>query len=191
MDLLATGTGYRWLSGLLALPEGELDQRAAESPPGARDLIFTPYLGGGEQGALWDPTLRGMLRGLTLRHTSSDIARAFLEGVAFEIRRCIEVLAETAPLREVVVAGHLTEHQTSLEMLADILHRPVRRFPPVSPAALGAALGALQVLAATLHPRRADASSPPKVLPRDQSQVYHRLYASYLAQTCSGKSTSN
>ena len=191
MDLLATGTGYRWLSGLLALPEGKLDQRAAESPPGARDLIFAPYLGGGEQGALWDPTLRGMLRGLTLRHTSSDIARAFLEGVAFETRRCIDVLAETAPVRGVVVAGHLTAHQTSLEMLADILHRPVRPFPPVSPAALGAALGALQVLGATPHPRRADASSPPRVLPGEQSHVYHRLYASYLAKTCSGKSLSN
>jgi len=35
MDLLATGTGYaRVLSGLLALPEGKLDERAAESPPG-------------------------------------------------------------------------------------------------------------------------------------------------------------
>src|SRR6202521_1030685 len=180
MDLLATGTGYRWLSGLLALPDGELDQRAAESPPGARDLIFAPYLGGGgEQGALWDPTLRGMLRGLTLRHTSSDIARAFLEGVAFAIRRCVDVLAETAPLRGVVVAGHFTEHQTSLQMLADILHRAVRPFPPVSPAALGAAVGPLQVLAAT--PRRADPTWPPKVLPGDQSRVYPRLYASYLA----------
>ena len=179
MDLLATGTGYRWLSGLLALPEGKLDERAAESPPGARDLIFAPYLGGGEQGALWDPTLRGMLSGLTLRHASSDIARAFLEGVAFEIRRCIDVLAETTPMHAVVVAGHFTEHQTSLQMLADILHRPVRPFPPVSPAALGAALGALQVLAST--PPRADATWPPKVLPGDQSHVYQGLYARYLA----------
>jgi len=183
MDLLATGTGYRWLSDLLGLPDGVLDQRAAESPPGAHGLIFAPYLAGGEQGALWDPTLRGFLSGLTLRHTSSDIARAFLEGVGFEIRRCLAVLSETTPVREVVIAGHMTGHASSLQMLADILNQTVQPYPAGSPAALGAALGALQLTTSRPSARRIDPAWPGRVAPGRYAQVYQPLYASYLART--------
>ena len=49
MELLATGTGYRWLSDLFGWTDGTLDQCACNSPPGAR--------------------------GLTLEHTANDIAR--------------------------------------------------------------------------------------------------------------------
>jgi sugar (pentulose or hexulose) kinase len=146
MDLLATGTGHRWMSELFGLGPGELERLAGQSPPGARGVTFAPYLGGGEQGALWDPTLRGAVQGLTLHTDRSDLARAYMEGVGFEIRRCIEVLAETNAVAEVVLAGHLAEVPFALQMLADILARPVQPFPPLSPAALGAALGALRML---------------------------------------------
>jgi len=184
MDLLATGTGYRWLTELLGLRDGELDRRAADSPPGSRELTFAPYLAGGEQGALWNPDLRGALLGLTLRHTASDIARAFLEGVGFEIRRCVEVLAETGPVSGVVVAGHLAEHPTNLKMLADILHQPVQPFPATSPAALGAALGAMSLLT-RMPPHRTGiaAALPPKVLPGRHSKTYEHLYPSYLMKS--------
>lgn len=173
---MATGTGYRWLSDLLGLAPGLLDQRAAKSPPGARGLLFTPYLAGGEQGALWNPALRGSISGLNLQHDANDLARAFLEGVCFEIRRCLEVLADTTPIQSVVVAGHLTEQHASLQMLADILGRPVRAYVGDSPAALGAALGALQLIG---HSEPVRAHSPP-VLPRED---YGALYANYLAKT--------
>lgn len=176
MDLLATGTGYGWLSELLGLAPGMLDQRAAESPPGARGLVFAPYLAGGEQGALWNPELRGSLSGLTLHHTVSDVARAFLEGVVFEIRRCLEVLAQSASVNHLVVAGHLTERRTSVQMLADILNRPVQTYSGESPAALGAALGALQMISLAL-PARACAAA---VLP---SGNYDALYDNYLTRT--------
>jgi xylulokinase len=146
MDLLATGTGHRWLSELLGFGPGELEQHAEQSPPGARGVTFAPYLAGGEQGVLWNPHLRGAVQGLTLHTDRSDLARAFMEGVGFEIRRCIEVLAETETVVEVVLAGHLTEMPFALQMLTDILARPVQPFPPVSAAALGAALGALRAL---------------------------------------------
>jgi xylulokinase len=176
MDLLATGTGYGWLSELLGLAPGMLDQRAAEAPAGAHGLVFTPYLAGGEQGALWNPRLRGSIWGLTLQHSASDLARAFLEGVGFEIRRCLEVLAESSPVQNVVVAGHLTQRPTSLRMLADILNRPVQAYCGESPAALGAALGALELASLALPAR---ARSTP-VLPRGG---YEELYNNYLART--------
>jgi xylulokinase len=139
MDLLASGTGYEWLSGLFGWPDGRIDVEARGSSPGANGLFFPPYLAGGEQGALWNPRLRGAVLGLNLRHTPGDIARAYLEGVFFEIRRCIDVLAETAPVDEVRVSGGLVASRSTLQMLADIVQRPVGVTPYRSPAAAGAA----------------------------------------------------
>lgn len=139
MDLLASGSGHRWLSQLCGWRDGELDVRAARSPAGARGLIFAPYLGGGEQGALWNPALKGGLFGLTLQHSADDIARAYLEGVCFELRRCVEVLAEHSPVGAVAVSGNITQTPSSAQMLADILGRTVHLATLKSPAALGAA----------------------------------------------------
>jgi sugar (pentulose or hexulose) kinase len=179
MDLLATGTGHRWMSELFGFGPGELERLAGLSPPGARGVTFAPYLAGGEQGALWDPTLRGAVQGLTLHTDRSDLARAYMEGVGFEIRRCIEVLAETNAVAEVVLAGHLAEIPFALQMLADILARPVQPFPPFSPAALGAALGALRVLDAG-SPVRLQEVWPKAVSPGASRSEYESRFIEYL-----------
>ncbi|MBV9723887.1 MAG: hypothetical protein JO299_01820, partial [Gammaproteobacteria bacterium] len=179
MDLLATGTGHRWMSELLAFAPAELERSAQQSPPGARGVTFAPYLGGGEQGALWNPRLRGALHGLTLHTERSDLARAFMEGVGFEIRRCIEVLAETEAVSEVVLAGHLAQVPFGVQMLADILARTVRPFAPLSPAALGAALGALRAL----NPDSAvqlEEQWPNAVVPGTNRDDYESRFAEYL-----------
>ena len=140
MDLLATGSGRHWLERLFGWSAGEVESRANMSAPGANRLFFAPYLAGGEQGALWDPALTAVLHGLALHHDSADIARAFLEGVQFEIRRCIEVLGESWPIRRVVLAGHMATNPSLLQMTADVLNRPLTTFAHHSPAAIGAAL---------------------------------------------------
>jgi sugar (pentulose or hexulose) kinase len=180
MDLLATGTGHRWLSGLFGWDEGELDGHAARSEPGANGLTFAPYLAGGEQGALWNPSLTGMLGGLNLRHAPADIARAFLEGVYFEIRRCIDVLAESAPVKGIVVTGGIVEHATSLQMLADILQQPVQPARVVSAAAEGAGRGA-RALLGEAHVPAAGAERLATVLPGADSAGYQLLYTQYRA----------
>ena len=179
MDLLATGTGYRWLSGLLGFDDGTLDERAARSPAGAHGLTFTPYLGGGEQGALWNPALRGSLHGLTLEHTADDLARAFLEGVAFEIARCIEVLAETSPVEAVVVSGSVVAHAASLQLLADVLGRPLQCCTLTSAAAVGAALCARELSGGGPRPHAARRTAT--VRPGRVSARYRDIQARYRA----------
>ncbi len=117
-----------------------MDERASASSAGAQGLFFAPYLAGGEQGALWNPQLRAGMFGLGLQHSQNDMARAFLEGVCFELRRCIEVLAEHAPIERVMVSGNITRSAGSSQLLADILNRPVGMVTEKSPAAYGAAL---------------------------------------------------
>ena len=177
MDLLATGTGYRWLSELFGWRGAQIDVYAAQSVPGARGLFFAPYLAGGEQGALWNPRLRGALLGLGLHHSRSDIARAFLEGVFFEIRRCIDVLAETAAIDRVVISGNIATSVTSTQLLADVLQLPVHVSAEGSPAAVGAALLARHSAAADWQPLVSNAP----ILP--QLDAYSAIYEQYLCQS--------
>jgi sugar (pentulose or hexulose) kinase len=74
MDLLAAGSGLRWLERLFEWSAGEVESRATESPPGSNRLFFAPYLAGGEQGALWDADLSAVLHGIALHHRPADIA---------------------------------------------------------------------------------------------------------------------
>ena len=182
MDLLASGTGYRWLSDLLMWNDGDIDRFAAQSVPGANGLCFPPYLAGGEQGALWNPRLQGALFGVSLRHSRADIARAFLEGVFFEIKRCIEVLAETAPIDAVMISGNLVHSPSSTQMLADILHRAVGAVPGRSPAALGAAMLARRIAGVDDEFDRCPWSRP--LIKPDESSAheYAGLYRRYLAR---------
>jgi xylulokinase len=182
MDLLATGTGYRWLSDLFGWREDEIDQCATQSVPGAHGLFFPPYLAGGEQGALWNPRLQGAIFGLNLQHCRADIARAFLEGGFFEIKRCIEVLAETAPIESVMISGNLVHCSTSTQMLADILQRPVGAVPDKSPAAIGAALLARSI-AGDEPGRDRQARVWPMTQPHESNAaVYAGLYQQYFTR---------
>lgn len=186
MDLLSTGTSYRWLNDLLGWDNGRIDAAAAASRAGANGLMFSPYLAGGEQGALWNPNLRGVLHGLTVQHKAQDIARAYLEGVQFEIRRCVDILAETSKIERVVLAGHAVSHPSTRQILADILGRPVASYHHSSPAAIGAAL-----LAVSPDERPAPAATvadvaTPSAISTDYEEIYRRYSALFpaIAEAC-------
>jgi sugar (pentulose or hexulose) kinase len=116
MDLVSTGSAFAWLSGLFGWKrEDELVDAASRSVPGANGLTFLPYVGFGEQGALWDPALRGTLHGLTTQHAHDDIARALIEGILVEFRRCAAVLDESS---EIVISGGPSDSPFFREALA-------------------------------------------------------------------------
>ena len=91
MDLISTGAAVAWLSRLLGF--GETGQAAViEAAAAARDdtvPLALPFVGGGEQGALWDPDVRGTLLGLGLADGPADVARSVLDGILLESRRCL------------------------------------------------------------------------------------------------------
>ena len=144
MDLLATGSAITWLAGLLG---GDLDapglvELAAGTDPG-RAPVLLPYLTPGEQGALWDPLLRGAISGLDLSHGREHLARALINGIVLESRRCLAVLDETCgPGHAVEVAGGSAAAPSFRADLADAARRPVSmpRDDDTDHSARGAAL---------------------------------------------------
>ena len=129
MDLLTTGSAFRWLAGLLGAAGGDeaaLMALAAGVEPGAAGLSFLPYLAPGEQGALWDPELSGALLGLSLGHGAAEVARALVDGVVLETRRCLAVFDEAGlPRGPVRVAGGSGVDATFRRQLADACRREV------------------------------------------------------------------
>lgn len=144
MDLLSAGSAFTWVAELLGAggDEGAVLQLAELSQPGSHGVSFLPYVGSGEQGALWDPELRGTISGLTLGHARQDVARALAEGIVLESRRCLRVLdeAEVRP-REIRASGGAFTSAFFTSLLADATGRAVvRPKEDGSVSALGAAL---------------------------------------------------
>lgn len=142
MDLLATGSALDWLAGLLGL-EGaaEVLELAAARDPAAAPA-FLPYLAPGEQGALWDPGLRGAVLGLSLADTPADFARGLLTGIVLEARRCLAVLDDALGVAGPVSLAGQAAAEPFPGDLADASGRPVRTGGPRpgDHSALGAAI---------------------------------------------------
>jgi sugar (pentulose or hexulose) kinase len=149
MDVLSTGSAIGWLANLLAFSDSTAMMKAAAAVDVAKAPLFLPYLAPGEQGALWDPGLRGSLGGLHLGIGRDEIARGLITGIVLELRRCVMVLDEatgaTSPIR---VSGPSASDALMCRDLADATGRPViSHVREVDHSSIGAAL--LAALAST------------------------------------------
>jgi xylulokinase len=149
----AAGGSYQWVRDNLGLPEKSaaadlglsayelLNLQAAQSPPGARGLLFLPYLLG-ERSPRWNPHARGGFVGLTMRHTRADMVRAALEGITLNLRVILEALqAQGAQVEAMRVIGGGARGALWRQIMADIYGMPVLRPALLEEAtSLGAAL---------------------------------------------------
>ena len=78
---------YRWYRDTFGGDYRELDEKAAEIPPGADGLIFHPYFNG-ELTPYADPSLCASFVGMRAGHTKAHFSRAVLEGVAMSLLDC-------------------------------------------------------------------------------------------------------
>jgi xylulokinase len=186
MDLLATGSALRWLAGLLGDGMSESDVIAIAAKVAPEDApIVLPYLSPGEQGALWDPALRGTVAGLTLGHGRQHLARGLMNGILIESRRCLAVLDTTAAFgRDLLVAGGSLSEPSFRADLADATGRqvimPDRRHADYS--ARGAAILAARAAGASarVHPVTGDPDRGQVHQPDPgRADAWRRVYAAY------------
>ena len=168
MDLVSTGSAVAWLARLFGLgrggerklmelaAEGATTRSARAGPEDRSPPSFLPFLGSGEQGALWDPDLRGSILGLDLSHGPADLAAALVEGIVLESCRCLDVFEQNglapAPLR---AAGAGASSPVLRRQLADASGRDV--LFPADPECSFSALGAALIAARSLGEGPADA----------------------------------
>ena len=98
-----------------------LAAEAAKSIPGANGLVALPYFEG-ERTPLNDPRARGVLFGLSLKHTRGDIYRAILESIGFGIRHNLAVMRQEGVIPERILAvGGGTKNDLWMQLAADIV----------------------------------------------------------------------
>jgi gluconokinase len=115
----------------------------AERPAAGHGLTFLPFLGG-ERSLGWNPDRRGAIEGLTFATTPLDIAQAGLEAVCY---RLADVLDAIGGIESIVGTGAaLLANDAWLQVLADVLGRPVEVSGVAEGSVRGAALVALERL---------------------------------------------
>ncbi len=166
----AAGTSLEWLAETLGVgPEGiaGLVASAASAPAAAEGLFFLPYLVG-ERAPIWDVNARGTFIGLSRHHGPAHLARAVLEGVAFNLYGTFRALAGSVrPIDAIDAVGGGARSDVWLRIMADTWGVPVRRRTIVDEAnSLGAAVvggvavGLMGWSAAGSSPRSRPSSSP-------------------------------
>ncbi len=123
--MATSGSLTTWVQELTGgAPFDRLVAEAAETGPGADGLLVLPYFAG-ERTPIFDPSARGVVAGLTLRHRRGHLFRAVYEGIAFGIRHILESFDEAsgAPARLVAVGGG-TQGGLWTQIVTDVLDRP-------------------------------------------------------------------
>jgi xylulokinase len=116
-----------------------LDHLASAVPPGAQGVRILPYFLG-EKTPIHDADVRGAILGLSLAHGPAHLWRALLESYAYAIVHHIEVLNDMGHLTETYFASDGGAKSTIwMQIVADVLQKPVRRLNGHPGSCLGAA----------------------------------------------------
>jgi glycerol kinase len=135
------GATIQWLRDGLGLIKNSSEIEAlARSVPDCDGVSFVPAFSG--LGAPhWDAYARGTMLGLTRGTRAGHIARAALEGIAFQTADVLTAMQKdaTLPVKELRVDGGASRNDLLMQFQADILGVPVVRPEVTETTALGAA----------------------------------------------------
>jgi glycerol kinase len=144
-SIFVAGAAIQWLrDGLGILNSAAEVEALAASVPDSGGVVFVPALTG--LGAPhWDPHARGAIFGLTRGATRAHLARAALEGIAFEVADIVRAMESDATgsqsairVQELRVDGGASTNDLLMQMQADLLGIPIVRSQTAEATALGA-----------------------------------------------------
>src|SRR5581483_1381560 len=105
--------------------------------PGANGLTALPWLAGA-RAPWWRNDVHAAFVGLTEAHGPAELARALLEGVAYDVTRCLELIAPDADA--LALAGGGAANELWRSVASAITGRPVARRALDDAASVGARL---------------------------------------------------
>ena len=139
-SIFVGGSVVQWLRDGLGIIRSSAEVEAlASSVPDNGGVYFVPALTG--MGApYWDQYAHGTICGLTRGTTAAHIARAALEGIAFQTMDIVEAMSRDAGVRlaELKVDGGASRNNLMMQFQADILGTSVIRPEVTETTAMGA-----------------------------------------------------
>jgi glycerol kinase len=138
------GAAVQWLrDGLKIIKSAEEIEALAKTVSSSQGVVFVPALTG--LGApYWNPHATGMLTGLTRGSTTGHIARAVLEGIAFQNADLLNSMQKDLgiPLTSLNVDGGAAANNLLMQFQADLLGVKLRRPKFLETTSLGAIFAA-------------------------------------------------
>lgn len=135
------GSVVQWLrDGLGFIKSSSEVEELASSVPDSGGVYFVPALTG-LAAPYWDQYARGTIVGITRGTTRAHIARAALDGIAFQTYDIAQAMARDlgAPLTELKVDGGASRNNLLMQFQSNLLDIPVVRPKITETTALGAA----------------------------------------------------
>ena len=140
-SIFVGGSVVQWLrDGLKVINSSSEVEALASQVPDTNGVYFVPALTG--LGApWWDQYARGTIIGISRGTTTAHIARAALEGIAYQTMDITAAMSRDAgiPLKELKVDGGASRNNLLMQFQADILGTRVIRPKVVETTAMGAA----------------------------------------------------
>ena len=141
-SVFVAGAAVQWFrDGLQAIGAAPEIDRLYHQGRSESGVLFVPALTG--LGAPhWSPAARGTIFGLTRDTSVADLARATVEGVAFQVAELLDAMRQDlkTPPSCLKVDGGMARSDPFLQFQADLLGLPIIRSPHTESTALGAAL---------------------------------------------------
>lgn len=188
------GNLLAWLWSLLNIdPDGPVMAAAAALAPDGHGLTILPFVAG-ERSPSWLDAAEGTITGLTLATRPEHLLRAAIEAASYRLAAVYADLRSLAASDHDIVAngGAILQSPLWLQIMADVLGRPLIALPPDDEAtargaavAAFAAAGVIPDLAALpdpaadgdcYRPDPARTAAYAKAMER-QSKLEHRLFA--------------
>ena len=135
------GSSIQWLRDELGLlsSSSESEALALSVPDNGGVYLVSAFTGLGAPH--WDMYARGAIVGLTRGSTRAHIARAALEGIAYQVKDLLDAMEKDSGscLSVLRVDGGASVNEFMMQFQSDILRRPIDRPATVETTAMGAA----------------------------------------------------
>ena len=111
---------------------------------GSGGLVFLPYLAG-ERAPIWNPQASGVFFNVREGLNQDHFCRAVVEGICFALRQVLEIIEQRSGyITHVQVSGGFTRSVTWLQLLSDIIGKPVTVVHTSDASAVGAVYMAMK-----------------------------------------------
>ncbi|MCC6446520.1 MAG: hypothetical protein IT210_24085 [Armatimonadetes bacterium] len=141
-SVISSGVVVDWVKSLTGYSDYEtFIQEAAAVAPGSDGVAVVPHFRGRgtpEKDAL----ARGLIFGLTGSHTRAHLARAAMEGIAYEMKASVDAVEAYSGVgvKGVRAIGGGSRNDLWLQIKADVCNKPVEALATSEGTALGAAM---------------------------------------------------
>jgi glycerol kinase len=140
-SVFIAGAAIQWLRDGLGLIQKSSEVEALASQVTDSDGVYLVPAFAGLGAPHWDAYARGTIVGITRGTTSAHLARAALEGIAFQVADVLTAMEKDAgfSIQELRVDGGASANDLLMQFQSDILQCPVVRPKVIETTALGAA----------------------------------------------------